>query len=104
MVINIYTGNHFSQLALIYQTNKFLLNKSVILKKDFSSRYCNYTFQIKYKCITITLSEESNFEDYIFIKKYIEKLFKNKSIGIFSKNNIAFLNDVKNVTIYKNKI
>lgn len=102
MMITISAGNQISQLSLIRQTNKFFgINSYFLSKKIITSKNENYTFEIKHKSIIITLSNKSNNKDYNLIKRYIEILFKNKTIGIFSKKDVLWLNDIKNVKIYK---
>lgn len=99
MVISIAAGNQASQLSLLRQTNKFFSNNKILYKKFFTSN--NFTFRIRYKYIIITLAEKSTYDDYLLVKKYIEKLFFNKSIGIFLHKDISWLDDINNVTIYK---
>lgn len=86
MEINIAPGNHFSQLSLVWQTNKFFSKNKKICgyKKFFTSKEKNYTLQLKKKYVVITLSNASTQNDYILVKNYIENIFKNKAIGIFS--------------------
>lgn len=101
MVIDIAAGSHYSQLKLIHQTNRFFSEKKrkCFYEKTLTSKDSNYIICIKKKSIQIILSTKSTNEDYKHIKKYIEKLFANKSIGIYSKQDVFWLEDIQNVTI-----
>lgn len=103
MVIKIAAGNHYSQLKLIHQTNKFFSDqkRKYFYEKSLTSKNSNYAISIGKKSIQIILSTKTTNEDYTHIKKYIEKLFTNKSIGVYSKQEVFWLKDIQNVKMYK---
>lgn len=103
MVINIATGSHYSQLKLIHKTNKFFYDKKRkrFYETTLTTKDSNYVVSIGKKSIQIILSSKSTSDDYTRIKEYIEKMFSNKSIGVFSKQDIHWLKDIRNVKMYK---
>lgn len=98
MVLNIITGNHFSQMKLFLSTNKFfdqLKPKSIITKKEN-----NYIIYIGKKSIKIVLANKYSENDINIIKKYIKVMFKNKSILISSSHDIQWIYDIPEVKVY----
>lgn len=99
MILNIATGNNFSQIKLFLYTNKFFHTSkwsSLITHKEE-----NYVVEIRKKTICILLSKAYNQKDLDLIKMYIEKMFRNKSILVDSNQSLDWLDDITNVKIKK---
>lgn len=97
MVINIITGNSFSQRKLFLSTNKYF-NKTK--NKDLiTSRNDNYIVQIQKKSIKIILSDNHNIQDINKVKSFIETLFEDQSILIDSTCDLSWIKDIKKVKI-----
>lgn len=103
MKIDVVTGNNFSQRKLIYQTNLFFNNDQNIFfpKKMILGKEKNFVINIEKRAVKILLAEKSCFDDYEIIRKYIEKMFKYQSIGIYLEKDLLWLNQIKNVKLHK---
>ena len=102
MILNISTGKKFSQLYLFWATNNFFNAKKygkIITNKD-----SDFIVKIQRKSVNIVTSTNYKKSDLLIIKRYIETLFKNKSILINYTGDISWLDDIKTVKIYNNKI
>ena len=97
MILNIYTGKHYSQMKLLSFTNIFFNKKS--FKKTITANDCNYAIHIGKNSVKIILSNKHNENDLNKIKKYIKTLFKGKSILIDSNSNLMWLSDINDVSI-----
>ena len=98
MVIDIITGNHFSQGKLIWETNSFFGRSGI--KKELVSHNQNYVIKIGKNSVKIVLSNNHCVADLKEIKTYIELLFKNQTVLIKSTGNLSWLKEIRNVKIY----
>lgn len=99
MVLDVYAGNKFSRLKLIWETNRFFgITKFKRLIMDKSS---NYVIKIGNNSVKIIISNNVTEEENIKIKHYIEKMFENHSILIESTKEIKWVDEIKNVSIRK---
>ena len=97
MVLNIITGNHFSQKKLYKETNNFFNSSkrtSLISNKNY-----NYIIRIGKKSVKIITSNQFDKNDSNKIIEYINTIFKNHSILISSSERVSWLNDIKEVKI-----
>lgn len=98
MVLNIITGNHFSQMKLFLNTNKFFEQSTP--KKLITNRENNYIIQIGKRSIKIVLANKYSKNDIDIIKNYIKEIFKNQSILISSSHEIQWIHDIPEVKIH----
>ena len=97
MVLNIITGNHFSQKKLYKETNNFF--KTIKRNSLITDNDCNYIVRIGKNSVKIVTSNQFNKNDISKIIEYINTLFKNQSILIDSSEKISWINDIKEVKI-----
>lgn len=98
MVLNIFPGTHFSHLKLLLGTNKYFNN--AILNKRIADKNSNYVIKIGKRSIKIITANSFSENDVNMIKKYIETVFRNRSILIDATDEIYWLNDIKDVSVH----
>ena len=97
MVMNIITGNKFSQKKLLSETNTFF--NSPRRSSLITSRSSPYIIKIGNKSIKILLSRQCRKDDYGLIKTFIKTIFNGTSILIVSNEDMHWLDDIENVKI-----
>lgn len=98
MVLDIFPGTHFSRLKLLLGTNRYFNN--ALLSKKVSYKDINYVIKIGKRSIKIITSDNFSENDSNKIKKYIETVFRNRSILIDSTHELHWINNIQNVSVH----
>ena len=86
MILSIFPGSHFSRMKLVIGTNKFFNNAR--WGRIISGKDTNYAVKIGKRSIKIITSDCFSENDVNIIKKYIETVFRDRSILIDSTDNL----------------
>lgn len=97
MVINIFPGTHFSHLELLFRTNRFFGN--TIFSKRITKENKHYVLKIRKASVKIITSSNFSEVDITEIRRYIETVFRNKSILIDCTDKSPWLSDIENVSV-----